>query len=159
MNEDLLLKYNQDDIMDASNKIYSRFDIPKSTMLNINFVPNVLSSLCSMEIEELKDVYVSYEGIALVIVTCNSQDEIDKWKVDNDIPNFWYVFSDFDRDLCRSFLVLNEEYDIPERLTCLVDNGIIKWIYQTSIEEKRDMTHSNRLNAEMVEHYLKKTQD
>jgi alkyl hydroperoxide reductase subunit AhpC len=159
MNEDLFLKYNQDDIMDASAKIYDRFNIPSTTMLNINFVPNILSNVCSMEIEELKDVYISYEGIALVIVTCNSQDEIDQWKVDNDIPNFWYVFSDFDRYICKKFSALVEEFDIPTRLTCLVENGIMKWIYETSIQEKRDMAHSNLLNAEMFQTNLKKTQD
>lgn len=159
MDKDLMSKYNKDDILHGAAIIHERFDIPYNVKLNIHFVPNVLSNVCSMEIEELKAGYITYQEIALVIVTCNPQHELDKWKIDNDIPDFWHVFSDFDRDICKKFSVLNEEYDIPERLTCLVHKGVLRWIYQTSLEEKRNMLHSNDLNESDNNLNIKKIED
>jgi peroxiredoxin len=159
MIEDLMLRYPADDVMDAAIKIHERFDIATTVDLNIHFVPNVLSNVCSIEIEELKDGYILYPDIALVIVTCNPQDELDKWKIDNNIPDFWYVFSDFDRDICKKFSVLNKDYDIPERLTCLVSRGILKWIYHTPIEEKRNMLFSNDLNNPEVTQNIKNIEE
>ena len=138
---------SQDLVREATSSLIESMELDNYKYLNIHFIPNILSDTCSIEVKELKDGYIPVDGIALVVVTCNSEEETKSWKKENNIPDFWNVFLDHDRSISKKFSSLNEEYDIPERLSCLVDmHGNVKWLMKNGIGEKRNMLLSNDFN-------------
>jgi alkyl hydroperoxide reductase subunit AhpC len=149
MNEDVMSGelIDKDLIKEAAEFLFKNLNLLDYEYLNIHFIPNVLSDTCSIEVKELKDGYKMTDGIALVIITCNTNEEKDQWIKENDIPDSWNVFLDHDRDISRKFSNLNTEYDIPSRLSCLVDiRGNILWSMRNGLSEKRDMLLSNKFN-------------
>jgi alkyl hydroperoxide reductase subunit AhpC len=149
MSEDIMQAdwIDEDLIREAAVFLFENLNLLDYQYLNIHFIPNVLSNTCSIEIKELKDGYKMVDGIALVIVTCNTDEEKNQWLKENDIPDSWNVFLDHDRDISKKFSNLNTEYDIPSRLSCLVNmNGKVLWFMKNSIGEKRDMLLSNEFN-------------
>jgi peroxiredoxin len=148
MDEKVLNEWiDKDLIKEAVDDIATRLDLKKYNYLNIHFIPNVLSDTCSLEVKELIDGYNMIDGIALVIVTCNTDEEKDQWVKENNIPDSWNLFLDHDRSVSKKFSNLNDEYDIPERLSCLVNfKGDVLWFMKHGIGEKRDMLLSNEFN-------------
>ena len=149
MNENLMPAewIDEDLIEEAVSFLFKDLNLEDYKYLNIHFIPNILSDMCSVEIKELRDGYQMIDGIALVIVTCNSNQEKDQWIKENDIPDSWNVFLDHDRDISKKFSNLNIEYDIPDRLSCLVDiDGHLLWSMKSGLAEKRDMLLSNKFN-------------
>jgi len=132
---------------EASTYIFDKLNLNDYSYLNIHFIPNILSDTCSIEVKELLDGYKMVDEIALVIVTCNSEEEADVWRKENSIPDSWNVLLDHDRSISKKFSNLNKEYDIPERLSCLINKGgDVLWEMKNSISEKRDMLLSNKFN-------------
>jgi peroxiredoxin len=138
---------DKDLIKEAVGDLAERLNLEEYNYLNIHFIPNVLSDTCSIEVKELIDGYNMIDGIALVVVTCNPDEEKDQWVKENNIPESWNLFIDHDRSVSKKFSNLNNEYDIPERLSCLVDfNGNMLWFMKNGIGEKRNMLLSNEFN-------------
>lgn len=132
---------------EASTYIFDKLNLNDYSYLNIHFIPNILSDTCSIEVKELLDGYKMVDEIALVIVTCNSEEEADVWRKENSIPDSWNLLLDHDRSISKKFSNLNKEYDIPERLSCLINKGgDVLWEMKNSISEKRDMLLSNKFN-------------
>ena len=149
MSEDIMQAdwIDEDLIREAVVFLFENLNLLGYKYLNIHFIPNILSDTCSVEIKELKDGYEMIDGIALVIITSNSDQEKDQWMKENDIPDSWNVFLDHDRNISKKFSNLNIEYDIPSRLSCLVNmNGKVFWSMKNGIGEKRDMLLSNKFN-------------
>ncbi len=148
MNEKNLAEWiNEDLIKEGISSIIQDLSLYNYKYLNIHFIPNILSDTCSIEVEELKNGYTMIDDIALVIVTCNSNQEKEVWAKENNIPDSWNIFLDHDRSISKKFSNLNTEYDIPERLSCLVNfNGEVLWSMKNGLSEKRDMLLSNEFN-------------
>ena len=148
MDEKVLNEWiDKDLIKEAVDGIAARLELKGYNYLNIHFIPNVLSDMCSVEVKELIDGYNMINGIALVVVTCNTDEEKDQWVKENNIPDSWNLFLDHDRSVSKKFSNLNDEYDIPERLSCLVDfKGDVLWFRKNGLSEKRDMLLSNEFN-------------
>lgn len=145
MNEETDL--NLLNLNEASTYIFDKLNLNDYSYLNIHFIPNILSDTCSIEVKELLDGYKMADEIALVIVTCNSEEEADVWRKENSIPDSWNLLLDHDRSISKKFSNLNKEYDIPERLSCLINKGgDVLWEMKNSISEKRDMLLSNKFN-------------
>ena len=82
MNEKVLAEWiNEDLIEEAVVDLIKSLNLHGYKYLNIHFIPNVLSDTCSIEVKELLDGFEMIDEIALVIVTCNSEEEKDaKWE-------------------------------------------------------------------------------
>jgi peroxiredoxin len=148
MNEKVLAEWIDEDLIkEAVADLIKILNLHGYKYLNIHFIPNVLSDTCSIEVKELLDGFKMIDEIALVIVTCNSEEEKDQWVKENNIPDSWNVFLDHDRSISRKFSNLNTEYDIPERLSCLVNPyGHVLWSMKNGLSEKRNMLLSNEFN-------------
>lgn len=148
MNEKIIAEWiDKDLVKEAIKAIADNLNLYKYKYLNIHFIPNILSDTCSIEVKELKDGYKMVDSIAMVIVTCNSEQEAEVWKKENNIPESWNLFLDHNRDVSKKFSNLNMEYDIPERLSCLVNlEGDVLWFMRNGLQEKRDMILSNEFN-------------
>lgn len=148
MNEKIIAEWiDKDLVKEAIKAIADNLNLYKYKYLNIHFIPNILSDTCSIEVKELKDGYKMVDSIAMVIVTCNSEQEAEVWKKENNIPESWNLFLDHNRDVSKKFSNLNMEYDIPERLSCLVNlEGDVLWFMRNGLQEKRDMLLSNEFN-------------
>lgn len=148
MNEKITSDWMDEDLVkDAAATLFESLGLHEYPYLNIHFIPNVLSDMCSVEVKELLDGYEMFDNIALVIVTCNTDIEAETWKKENSIPDSWHVFLDHDRDVSKKFSNLNTEYDIPERLSCLINqHGDVLWLMKNGISDKRNMLLSNEFN-------------
>lgn len=148
MNEKNVAEWIDEDLIKKGiADIVKNLNLYNYKYLNIHFIPNILSDTCSIEVEELKSGYEVIDGIALVIITCNSDQDKELWLKENNIPDYWNIFLDHDRSVSKNFSNLNTEYDIPERLSCLVNfNGEVLWSMKNGLNEKRDMLLSNEFN-------------
>jgi peroxiredoxin len=148
MSENVKAEWIDEDLIEeATASIINSLGLNGYNYINIHFIPNILSDMCSVEVKELKEGYELIDEIAMVIVTCNSDQDAETWIKENDIPESWNLFLDHDRNVSKKFSNLNPEYDIPERLSCLVDkHGNVLWSMKNGLSEKRNILLSNEFN-------------
>lgn len=131
--------------------IAPKIDLFKSDKyILLHFVPNILSPGCSMEINDLKTKYNDLDSVETIIVSSNTQSEIDSWIIENDIK--WQVYCDSSLELTDSYHCRDEEYNVPRRYTVFVSpDKKIEWIIDNELKNPRQVVTYNDLIEQVIQ--------
>lgn len=131
--------------------IAPKIDLFKSDKyILLHFVPNILSPGCSMEINDLKTKYNNLDSVETIIVSSNTQSEIDSWVIENDIK--WKVYCDSTLELTDSYQCRDEEYNVPRRYTVFISpDKKIEWIIDNELKNPRQVVTYNDLIEQVIQ--------
>ncbi len=131
--------------------IAPKIDLFKSDKyILLHFVPNILSPGCSMEINDLKTKYNDLDSVETIIVSSNTQSEIDSWVIENNIK--WQVYCDSTLELTDSYQCRDEEYNVPRRYTVFISpDKKIEWIIDNELKNPRQVLTYNDLIEQVIQ--------
>jgi len=144
--------YDEEKIKEFSKTIISNYDLQSNLLAEVHFMATLSNQISLDEIEEIKKYNIKNEKIKVFIILCDDQKSIDKWLEENDMPENIILISDYNRDISKSFSILNPELDLPARLSCLLNpwNLKIYWTVMLSISEKRNMEEMSNFSLDLT---------
>lgn len=143
---------DEEKIKNFCNDFIINNNLDKNVMLEIHFIGTLLNEISLEEIEEIKKYNIKDENAKVIIITCDDQNYIDEWLKENQIQDNMSIISDYNREISESFSILNNEIDLPSRLSCLLDPWRAKvfWVVIFSMAEKRNIEEISKFTLETL---------
>lgn len=132
-------EYDKDKIINFLYNYVNLLNIKNGDIINLHFMTYVDDAFCNSEINIIKDNYVEEDGLVNIIISCEKQEYLDEWKVKNGLPEKLYLLSDYNREWANTFSILDVEFDLPNKLSCLISpwNGNVFWSTMFGFNEQR----------------------